>query len=65
MTYNFDPERWWAMEQGAIEARRRSGELDEAAYDAAMEELIRRYEELLARLDITCDYRNPSGSSGG
>ena len=59
MTYNFDPERWWQIEQGAVEEKRRKGELDEAAYDAAMEDLIRRYEEMLARLDIKCDYRNP------
>ena len=65
MTYNFDPERWFSMEEAAIDAKRRAGELDEAAYAAAMQDLIRRYEEMLARLDITCDYRNPDGSSEG
>lgn len=59
MTYNFDPERWFAMEEAAIEARRRSGELDEAAYAAAMDDLVRRYEELIARLDIQYDYSEP------
>jgi len=59
MTYNFDPERWFEIEEAAIEDRRRKGELDGAAYDAAMQDLIRRYEEMLARLDIKCDYRNP------
>lgn len=59
MTYNFDPERWFAMEEAAIEARRRSGELDEAAYAAAMDDLVRRYEELIARLDIRYDYSEP------
>lgn len=61
MTYNFDPERWFSMEETAIHEKRRKGELDAAAYDAAMQDLIRRYEEMLARLDITCDYRNPDG----
>ena len=56
MTYNFDPERWFEMEEAAIEARRRSGELDEAAYAAAMDDLVRRYEEMLSRLDIQYDY---------
>ena len=59
MTYNFDPERWFEMEEAAIEARRRSGELDDAAYDAAMDDLVRRYEEMIARLDIKYDYSNP------
>ncbi|MCK9459227.1 MAG: hypothetical protein M0R80_06275 [Proteobacteria bacterium] len=59
MTYNFDPERWFAMEEAAIETRRRSGELDEAAYAAAMDDLVRRYEELIARLDIRYDYSEP------
>lgn len=64
MTYNFDPERWFAMEEAAIETRRRSGELDEAAYAAAMDDLVRRYEELIARLDIRYDYSEPDGNGG-
>jgi len=62
MTYNFDPERWFAIEEAALGERRRKGELDAEAFDEAMRELVRRYEEMLARLDITCDYRNRSDS---
>jgi hypothetical protein len=58
MTYNFDPDRWFEIEEAAIDGRRRKGELDDAAYEAAKEELVRRYEEMLARLDMKCDYRN-------
>jgi hypothetical protein len=57
VTYNFDPERWFAIEEAAIGDRRRKGELDEAAFEAAMDDLVRRYEEMLARLDIKFDYR--------
>ena len=59
MTYNFYPERWFAIEQAAIEERRRKGELDGAACAAAMDDLVRRYEEMLARLDIKYDYGDP------
>jgi hypothetical protein len=58
MTYNFDPERWFEIEEAALRARRQEGELDAQAFDAALEQLVRRYEEMLARLDIQCDYRN-------
>jgi hypothetical protein len=64
MTYNFDPDRWFEIEEAAVEARRRKGELDEAAYAAAMDDLVRRYEELLDRIDMKCDYRNPDRSGG-
>jgi hypothetical protein len=47
--------------RAAIDARRRKGELDEAAYAAAMDDLVRRYEELIARLDIQYDYSEPGG----
>lgn len=58
MTYNFDPDRWFDNEEAALRERRRKGELDGPAFDAAMEELVRRYEEMLARLDIRYDYGN-------
>jgi hypothetical protein len=58
MTYNFDPERWFENEEAALKERRRKGELDAAAFDAAMDALVQRYEEMLARLDIRYDYSN-------
>jgi hypothetical protein len=65
MTYNFDPERWFAIEEDALAERRRKDELDAAAFEAAMQDLVRRYEEMLVRLDMKYDYRNPDGSNGG
>ncbi|MBZ5588611.1 MAG: hypothetical protein LAO05_08610 [Acidobacteriia bacterium] len=51
MTYNFDAERWFENQKALLEARRQRGELDDAAFDEALEELRRRYEEMTARLD--------------
>jgi hypothetical protein len=53
MTYNFDPDRWLENQRRAVEGRRERGELDEEACRRALEELERRYEEMVARLDGT------------
>jgi len=53
VTYNFDPERWLENERLRLEQRRRAGELSEEAAARAAEELERRYEAMLARLDGT------------
>jgi hypothetical protein len=53
VTYNFDPERWLENERLRLEQRRRTGELSEEAAARAAEELERRYEAMLARLDGT------------
>ena len=51
MTYNFDVDAWYERERAALDRRRSAGELDDAELAAAVEELDRRYEEMLARLD--------------
>ncbi len=53
MTYNFDAEKWFENQRLALEARRDRGELDEEAYQAALADVERRYEEMAARLDGT------------
>jgi hypothetical protein len=53
MTYNFDPERWYTMQSDLLAARHARGELDQAAFEQALAELDRRYEELVSRLDGT------------
>lgn len=53
MTYNFDPDRWYEDERARIDMRRRSGEVTEEEAARAVEELDRRYEAMLARLDGT------------
>jgi hypothetical protein len=53
VTYNFDPEKWLENERLRLEQRRRAGELTDEEAAKAAEELERRYEAMLARLDGT------------
>ncbi len=53
MTYNFDPEQWYENHRAALDARRERGELSDAEFALAVEELDRRYDEMVARLDGT------------
>ncbi len=53
MTYNFDPDKWLENERLRVEMRRRTGELSSGDADKALEDLDRRYNEMLARLDGT------------
>jgi hypothetical protein len=62
MTYNFDPDTWLNTNRAALEARRDRGELSDAEFETELEDLDRRYEEMVARLDGT--YVIPSGGSG-
>jgi len=62
VTYNFDPDKWLEHERLRLEQRRRAGELtDEEAANAA-DELERRYEAMLARLDGTFPVRKAEQS---
>jgi hypothetical protein len=61
MTYNFDPDLWLENQQRVLEHRLSSGALNQAAYEAALEELDRRYEEMVARLDGTYTMPDPPG----
>jgi hypothetical protein len=51
VTYNFDADAWYERERAALDRRRSAGEMDDAELTAAVEELDRRYDEMLARLD--------------
>jgi len=57
MTYNFDPDRWYQNERAAIESRHRSGEICQQAYEEAIQDLDRRYDEMLDRLNGTYQIR--------
>lgn len=61
MTYNFDPDRWYEDQERLLQTRRHEGLLDERAFEEASEELARRYEKMLARLDGTFELR-PAGT---
>lgn len=56
MTYNFDPDRWFEMEEAALRAKRTKGEIDDEELARALADLADRYEEMLARIDIRHDY---------
>jgi len=55
VTYNFDPERWYENQRRLLLVRRERGELDEREFADAVEELERRLEEMLAKLDRPFD----------
>jgi hypothetical protein len=63
MTYNFDPDRWYDNQRHVLDARRERGELTEDDYQAALDDLERRYDAMGSRLDKPFDLsgtpRNP------
>lgn len=64
MTYNFDPDRWLEAHRAVLEARRDRGDLGDAEFEAALLDLDRRYEEIVARLDGTYEISPVRGDSG-
>ena len=56
MTYNFDPDRWFEIEEAALKTRRAKGEIDDEELARAMADLGDRYEEMLERIDMRHDY---------
>ena len=55
MTYTLDPERWYENQRMLLLVRHERGELDERELADALEELDRRLEEMLAKLDRPFD----------
>jgi hypothetical protein len=53
MTYNFDPERWYENEYSALEVLHNKGNITDREFDKRRADLLRRYEEMLYRLDGT------------
>jgi len=63
MTYNFDPQQWYNREVRMLERMAERGEIDAQAHSAAVEELDRRYDQMVDRLDGT--YRIESSPKSG
>ena len=63
MTYNFDPDRWYENQRRALDATRERGDLTDEGYQAGLDDLDRRYEAMMRRLDKPFDLsgtpRNP------
>jgi hypothetical protein len=55
VTYNFDPDRWYENQRRLLDARRDRGEIDVAAWEAELERLDARYDEMSRRLDTAFD----------
>ena len=53
MTYNFDPERWYENERTAIDLELRAGKINSREYRTAIDDLDKRYDKMLDRLDGT------------
>ena len=53
MTYNFDPERWYANEYSALEILHQKGNISDMEFDKRAADLLQRYEEMVSRLDGT------------
>jgi len=63
VTYNFDPDLWYANEHQHLKRQLASGALDQEGFATAVEDLDRRYEEMVDRLDGT--YSLPDTSADG
>jgi hypothetical protein len=53
MTYNFDPDKWLENEIAFLENSYKSGNISEPEYEASLEELGKRHEEMWRRLNGT------------
>jgi hypothetical protein len=64
MTYNFDPERWYENHRRVLDGKRDRGELTDQEYQAWLDDLERRYEEMSSRLDKPFDLSDTRRSPG-
>jgi hypothetical protein len=62
VTYNFDPDTWYANERSHLDTQLKQGALTDETFAAALEDLDRRYDEMVDRLDGT--YVIPSNHDG-
>ena len=53
MTYNFDPDRWLDNELAVLEVAFKAGRLKASDYEKQNDELMQRYDDMVARLDGT------------
>lgn len=51
MTYNFDPDKWYDMERDLLDKRLREGRIETPEFEMRLDDLDRRYDEMLNRLD--------------
>jgi hypothetical protein len=64
MTYNFDPDRWYENQRLALDVKRDRGELTDEGYQAGLDDLERRYEQMTSRLDKPFDLSDTTRTPG-
>lgn len=62
VTYNFNVDRWFETQKALLDARLQRGELDAEGYRLALEDIGRRADEMLNRLDGTFQIPGHPGS---
>lgn len=55
MTYNFDADRWYENQRRALDAERDQGAITPDQYQAHLDDLERRFNEMSRRLDKPFD----------
>ena len=58
MTYNFDPELWHENEYSELEFLYKNGTITDSEFEERCSNLLRRYEEMLSRLDARIKFQN-------
>ena len=58
MTYNFDPDNWYADELFLIHSKLKTGEINQNEYDEAVEILDKKLDEMWERLDGSYQVNN-------
>jgi len=53
MTYNFDPDRWYADEHALLEQQLQQGQLTREQFECRAEALDDKYADMVKRLDGT------------
>jgi len=53
MTYNFDPDRWYADEHAILEHQLQHGHISREQFEQQVEALTQKYDDMVKRLDGT------------
>jgi len=64
MTYNFDPDQWYDNQRRALDAKRDRGGLTPEEYQAGLDDLERRHDEMSSRLDKPFDLSDTPRTPG-
>jgi hypothetical protein len=63
VTYNFDPDLWYDNQRRALDLRRAHGEIEATAFEAEVERLEARYDQMRRRLDAPFELPGPASNN--